>query len=96
MSGGRRPRVLIVYYTFTKQSGRVADAMAKEFEARGCEVTKALIEFTDERWVPKLFSQFPMKHPVAQISSDPHASCVTGPGRSVFPRKHKRAITTSC
>ncbi len=63
-----KPRVLIVYYTLTKQSGRVADAMANAFEARGCEVTKAMIEFTDERWVPKL-SQFPMKRPIAQIAS---------------------------
>ena len=31
-------------------------------------MTKALIEFTDERWVPKL-SQFPMKRPMAQIAS---------------------------
>ena len=56
MNGAAKPRVLIVYYTFTKQSGRVADAIAKELEARGCEVTKAMIEFTDKRWVPKLFA----------------------------------------
>ena len=42
--------------------------MAKALEARGCEVTKAMIEFTDERWVPKL-SQFPMKHPISQIAT---------------------------
>ena len=42
--------------------------MAKALEARGCDVTKALIEFTDERWVPKL-SQFPMKRPFPQIAS---------------------------
>jgi menaquinone-dependent protoporphyrinogen IX oxidase len=64
-----RPTVLIVYYTFTKQSGRVADAIAAHLEARGCEVTKAMIEFTDQRWLPKLFSQFPLKNPVAQIST---------------------------
>ena len=68
MNGLAKPRVLIVYYTLTKQVGRVVDAMAKEFEARGCEVTKAMIEFTDERWVPKL-SQFPMKRPMAQIAT---------------------------
>jgi flavodoxin len=68
MSGGAKPKVLIVYYTLTKQSGRVADALAEVFEARGCAVTKALIEFTDERWAPKL-SRFPMKHPVPQIAS---------------------------
>jgi menaquinone-dependent protoporphyrinogen IX oxidase len=64
-----KPRVLIVDHTYTNQSGRVADAIAQEFEARGCEVTKAMIELTDQRWVPKLFSQFPLKHPIAQISS---------------------------
>jgi hypothetical protein len=46
--------VLIVYFTLSKQAGRVAEAMAQEFDARGCEATKALIEFTDQRWVPKL------------------------------------------
>ena len=62
------PSVLIVYYTLTAQTGKVADAMAKAFQARGCEVTAAMIEFTDERWVPKL-SQFPMKRPFPQLVS---------------------------
>ena len=61
-------KVLIVYYTLTKQSGRVADAMAKALEEQGCEVSKALIEFTDQRWVPKL-SQFPMDRVFPQIAS---------------------------
>ena len=68
MSSNGKPKVLIVYYTLTKQSGRVADAMAKAFEARNWDVAKALIEFTDERWVPKL-SEFPMKRPFPQIAS---------------------------
>lgn len=68
VSGETEPRVLIVYHTVTKQPGRVADAIAKELEARGCEVTKAIIEFTDKRWVQKL-SQFLMKRPMAQIAS---------------------------
>ena len=68
MSAETKPRVLIVYYTVTKQSVRVTDAIAKELEARGCEVTKAMIEFVDQRWVPHL-SQFPMKRPMAQIST---------------------------
>jgi len=67
-SGEAKPSVLIVYHTYTKQSGRVVDAIAEALEARGCEVTQALVELTDERWVPKLFSQFPLKHPAAQIS----------------------------
>ena len=68
MSAETKPSVLIVYHTVTKQSGRVADVIAKELEARGCEVTKAMIEFTDKRWAPKL-SQFPMKRPMANIAS---------------------------
>jgi flavodoxin len=68
VTGVAKPRVLIVYFTLTKQAGRVADAIAKALEARGCEVTKAMIEFTDKRWLPKL-SQFPMKRPMSQIAS---------------------------
>jgi flavodoxin len=68
MNDESKPKVLIVYYTLTKQAGRVADAMASALESRGCEVAKAMIEFTDERWVPKL-SRFPMKRPVPQIAS---------------------------
>ena len=68
MSAEMKPRVLIVYYTLTKQSGRVVDAMTKAFQAQDCDVTKALIEFTDKRWVEKL-SQFPMRRPIAQIGS---------------------------
>ena len=66
MNGETKPKALIVYYTLTKQSGRVADAIATALEARGYGVTKALIEFTDSRYLPKL-SQFPMKRPMMQI-----------------------------
>ena len=69
MSEHAKPRVLIVYFTYTQQSGRVIEAIANELEARGCEVTKAPIEFTDERYLPGLFSQFPLKHPVAQVGT---------------------------
>ena len=68
MNGGTTSKVLIVYFTLTKQSGRVADVMDKALAERGCDVTKALIEFTDERWVRKL-SEFPMRRPVSQIAS---------------------------
>jgi flavodoxin len=60
--------VLIVYYSLTHQSARVAEAMADALTARECDVTKASIEFTDERYVPKL-SEFPMKRPFPQIVS---------------------------
>ena len=45
MSTNGSPKVLIVYYSLTKQTGRVVDVMASALEARGCDVTKALIEF---------------------------------------------------
>ena len=66
MSEETKPRVLVVYYTLTNQAGRVAEAMAQALEARGCDVAKASIEFTDERWLPHL-SQFPMTHPIRQL-----------------------------
>jgi menaquinone-dependent protoporphyrinogen IX oxidase len=68
VSAERKPKVLVVYFTLTKQAGRVAEVMARALEERGCDVAKALIEFTDERWVLKL-SQFPMKRPMPQIAS---------------------------
>ena len=68
MNTERKPKVLVVYFSLTKQSARVAEAMGQALSARGCEVTKAAIEFTDERWVGKL-SQFPMKHPIPQLAS---------------------------
>jgi len=68
MTGDTKPRVLIVYHTVTKNSARVSGAIAAQLEARGCEVTTAMIELTDDRWVSKLL-QFPMKRPIAQIAS---------------------------
>src|SRR3954471_4868888 len=44
-----RPKVLFVYYSFTKQSPRVVDAMADALRERGCDVDQALFEFTDKR-----------------------------------------------
>ena len=66
MNDERKPKVLVVYFTLTKQVGRVAEALGQAFEARGCDVAKASIEFTDERWVHHL-KQFPMKHPIRQL-----------------------------
>jgi hypothetical protein len=56
-----RPRVLLVYYTYTQQTKRVAAGMADVLRDRGCEVSLAEIEFTDERWADR-FSRFPFRH----------------------------------
>jgi len=55
------PRVLLLYYTYTQQSRRVADVMAGAFGERGFDVVTTAIEFTDERYA-KRFSSFPLRH----------------------------------
>ena len=63
-----KPSVLVVYFSLTQQSARVAEVMAQALAARGCDVSRAAIEFTDERWLGKL-SEFPMKRPIPQLVS---------------------------
>jgi flavodoxin len=63
----RNPRVLIVYFTLSRQTGRVADAMAEALTARGCEVTKAELEMTDPQWTKHL-TGVPMRRPMPQIA----------------------------
>jgi flavodoxin len=45
-----KPRVLILYYSFTNQTRRVAEAMAEELRESGCDVDQCHIEFVDERY----------------------------------------------
>jgi menaquinone-dependent protoporphyrinogen IX oxidase len=59
--GDRRPRVLLLYYTYTGQARKVLEAAGQVFRERGCEVQKAEIEFTDRRFAER-FSRFPMRH----------------------------------
>src|SRR3954447_16958047 len=53
------PRVLIVYYSYTRQTQRVADAMADVFADEGCEVQQAAIALTDQRYASR-FDRFPL------------------------------------
>jgi hypothetical protein len=57
----RQPRILFVYFTYTKQSPRVVDAMTDVLRERGWEVRQAAIEFTDKRYADR-FSRFPLRH----------------------------------
>src|SRR4051812_25144622 len=59
-------RVLLVYYTYTQQSRKVAEAMADVFRERGCDVREAAIELTDARYAER-FSRFPLRHAVFDI-----------------------------
>jgi menaquinone-dependent protoporphyrinogen IX oxidase len=54
------PRVLFVYLTYTRQSLKVAEAMADVLRARGCDARLAAIELTDSRWAER-FSRFPLR-----------------------------------
>jgi menaquinone-dependent protoporphyrinogen IX oxidase len=54
-------RILVVYFTYTQQSRKVAETMAEGFRAKGCSVSLAPIEFTDKRWAGR-FTRFPLKH----------------------------------
>jgi flavodoxin len=56
-----------VYYTFSKQTGRVVDAMADVAAAKGYDVTKAELEFTDPKY-RKHLDQVPMHRPMPQIT----------------------------
>jgi menaquinone-dependent protoporphyrinogen IX oxidase len=58
--GDRRPRVLLLYYTYTGQALKVLDAAGEAFRERGCDVRKAQIELTDQRYADR-FSRFPMR-----------------------------------
>jgi menaquinone-dependent protoporphyrinogen IX oxidase len=55
------PRVLLLYYSYTQQSRRVADVLAEVFRARGFEVQLAAIEFTDARYAGQ-FARLPLRH----------------------------------
>jgi flavodoxin len=61
-----RPTVLFVYYTFTKQTGMVINAIAEELKARGCAVTKSVLEFPDPHYGGR-FSKLPMSWPIWNI-----------------------------
>jgi menaquinone-dependent protoporphyrinogen IX oxidase len=60
------PSVLIVYYSYTQQTRRVAEEMAGVLRGRGCAVNLAAIEFTDPRY-QKRFKEFPMPRPFLEV-----------------------------
>lgn len=60
-AGTSRPRVLLLYYSYTGQSLKVLEAAGEAFRERGYDVHKAEIAFTDRRYAER-FSRFPMRH----------------------------------
>jgi menaquinone-dependent protoporphyrinogen IX oxidase len=61
MEATRKPRVLLLYYTYTGQTLKVLETAGEVLRERGCEVTKAAIEYTDKRWADG-FTRFPMRN----------------------------------
>jgi menaquinone-dependent protoporphyrinogen IX oxidase len=61
-----KPKVLFVYYSYTKQTLKVTEAMAAVLRDRGCDVHLAAIEFTDARYTAR-FHEFPMPHPFREV-----------------------------
>jgi len=51
--------VLILYYTYTQQTQRVAEAMAEVLTDQGCAVQQAAIALTDRRYAER-FEKFPL------------------------------------
>jgi len=66
VSGETKPKVLLVYFTFSRQTGRVAELMADRFAEHGCEVASAALEFTDPKY-SKIFSKWPMSLPALKL-----------------------------
>jgi hypothetical protein len=61
-----QPKVLFVYFTYTKQTLKVVEAMSNVFHSRGCEVEHAAIDLTDARYTAR-FHEFPMPHPFREL-----------------------------
>ena len=47
MHADARQKALVLYFTFSQQTGRVAEVMAEALRATGYEVTTSAIEFPD-------------------------------------------------
>jgi hypothetical protein len=78
------PKVLVVYYTHTQQTLRVADAMAEVLRGRGCDVSLAGIEFTDPRYTER-FSRFPFKHVIRDLLTVLPGQARRATGQIVIP-----------
>jgi hypothetical protein len=60
------PRVLFVYYTYTKQTLKVVETMSEVLRGRGCDVQQAALDLTDKRYTAR-FHEFPMPHPFREL-----------------------------
>jgi hypothetical protein len=66
MGNTKTYRVLFVYYSYSQQTLQVVEAMGEAFRARGWDVARAAIEFTDARYAER-FSRFPLRRPYLDL-----------------------------
>jgi menaquinone-dependent protoporphyrinogen IX oxidase len=66
MTADTKPTALVVYFTFSQQTGRVAEVMEEGLTEKGYDVTRSAIEFTDSHWTG-ILSGVPMRRPALQI-----------------------------
>ena len=60
-------KALVVYFSYSQQTRRVAEAVAKALEEKGYDVSSAQLEFTDPHY-SKIFSKpVPMRLPALRI-----------------------------
>jgi menaquinone-dependent protoporphyrinogen IX oxidase len=80
------PRVLFVYFTYTQQTLKVAEAMADALRGRGCDVQLARIELTDSRYAER-FGRFPLRHPYRDIIGMMPAQLRSATGKIRIPEE---------
>jgi len=66
MNAKPTPSILFVYFTYTKQTLKLVEAMSEVLQQRGCDVRRAVIEFDEPRYA-KRFETFPMPHPFREV-----------------------------
>ena len=66
MTADTKSTALVVYFTFSQQTGRVAEVMEEALTEEGYDVTRSAIEFSDPHWT-KVLSGVPMSRPALQI-----------------------------
>jgi menaquinone-dependent protoporphyrinogen IX oxidase len=84
-----KPRVLLLYYSFTHQAEKVAEVMATALTERGCEVDRAAIEFTDSRYRDR-FSRFPWARAFLTVVTMLPAQLRRATGEIGVPEEAKR------
>ena len=95
MSTVPKPRVLIVYYTFSQQTAKIVEAMADALTERGCDATKAEIEFTDPRYANRFSKRCHAPSDAGDRRYARRRSYAARPARSASRRKRGTATTIS-